>query len=108
GLSTHWPDESLRRVLQAMRSPQTEVPLGVVRSSGSRVRFPVRTTRLMFVAAIGGSFASTRVKSRLETEPDVVKEFAPAKRPRKRAIRRASLPRVPAGARQRRRGPRRF
>src|SRR5207248_3139632 len=28
------------------------VPLGVERSSGSRVRFPVSTTRLMFVAAI--------------------------------------------------------
>src|SRR5437867_1977484 len=31
-----------------MRSLQTAVPLGVCRSSGSFVRFPTRTTRLMF------------------------------------------------------------
>src|SRR3954452_18984315 len=46
----------LRRVLEAMRSEQTDVPLAVERSSGSRVRFPVSTTRLMLVAATRGSF----------------------------------------------------
>src|SRR5215211_3917865 len=35
------------RVLTAIRSLQTAVPLGVCRSSGSRVRLPTRTTRLM-------------------------------------------------------------
>ena len=44
---------SLRRLLTATRRLQTEVPPGVERSSGSRVRFPVMTTRLMLVAAIG-------------------------------------------------------
>jgi hypothetical protein len=39
-------------VLTATRRLQTEVPLGKERSSGSRVRFPVRITLLMFVAAI--------------------------------------------------------
>src|ERR1700690_1353299 len=34
-----------------MRSLHTDVPLGSERSSGSAVRFPVRTTRLMLVAA---------------------------------------------------------
>ena len=47
---------SLRRVLHAMRRLQTAVPLGRLRSSGSRVRLPVRTTRLMLVAAIRRSF----------------------------------------------------
>src|SRR4051794_36371563 len=36
------------RVFTAMRSLQTAVPLGVLRSSGSRVRLPTSTTRLMF------------------------------------------------------------
>src|SRR5215207_6688649 len=36
-----------------MRSLQTELPLARERSSGSAVRLPVRTTRLMLVAAIG-------------------------------------------------------
>src|SRR5437764_15369323 len=35
-----------------MRRLQTDVPPRVLRSSGSRVRLPVMTTRLMFVAAI--------------------------------------------------------
>src|SRR6266480_2715216 len=35
-----------------MRRLHTEVPPDVLRSSGSRVRLPVMTTRLMFVAAI--------------------------------------------------------
>ena len=39
--------ESLRRVLTAMRRLQTAVPRGVCRSSGSRVRLPTSTTRLM-------------------------------------------------------------
>src|SRR4051794_29915484 len=57
GLSSHSPvDWFLRRVLHATRSEQTDMPLAVERSSGSRVRFPVRTTRLMFVAATVGSF----------------------------------------------------
>ena len=51
GLSTHWPDSSLRRLFTAMRRLQTGVPPGVWRSSGSRVRLPTSTTRLMF--AIG-------------------------------------------------------
>src|SRR4051794_37644269 len=38
-----------------MRRLHTGVPPEVERSSGSCVRFPVRTTRLMFVAAIGGT-----------------------------------------------------
>jgi hypothetical protein len=63
GLSSHspvWP--FLRRVLLAMRSEQTDMPLGSDRSSGSRVRFPVRTTRLMLVAATMGllSFCLTK------------------------------------------------
>src|SRR5919201_1231706 len=37
-----------RRPFTATRSLQTAVPLGVCRSSGSFVRFPTRTTRLMF------------------------------------------------------------
>src|SRR5215207_10755408 len=36
-----------------MRSLQTELPLARERNSGSAVRLPVRTTRLMLVAAIG-------------------------------------------------------
>ena len=51
GLVDDSPLESLRRLLTASRRLQTEVPLGVLRSSGSRVRFPVRMTLLMFVAA---------------------------------------------------------
>ena len=47
---------SLRRVLHAIRSEQTECRCGSERSSGSRVRLPVRTTRLMLVAATMGSF----------------------------------------------------
>jgi hypothetical protein len=42
---------SLRRVLHATPSLQTDVPFGNERSSGSLVRFPVITTRLMLVAA---------------------------------------------------------
>src|SRR5215207_9915073 len=53
GLSSHSPVAwFLRRVLDAIRSEHTDMPLAVERSSGSRVRLPVRTTRLMFVAAI--------------------------------------------------------
>src|SRR5918997_4191014 len=52
-LSSHSPvDWSLRRVLLAIRRLHTAVPPLVCRSSGSRVRLPVRTTRLMFVAAM--------------------------------------------------------
>src|SRR5919106_792566 len=52
GLSTQSPlDESLRRLFTATRSLHTEVPFGVVRSSGSLVRFPVTTTTFTFVAA---------------------------------------------------------
>src|SRR3954466_6519710 len=52
-LSSHSPLlPFLRRVLTARRRLQTEVPDGVVRSSGSRVRLPVRMTRLMLLAAI--------------------------------------------------------
>src|SRR5215217_758411 len=59
GLSSHSPVcWFLRRVLLAMRREQTDMPLGSERSSGSRVRFPVRTTRLMLVAATRGSFPS--------------------------------------------------
>ena len=36
------------RELTAIRSLQTDVPLGVCLSSGSRVRLPTRMTRLMF------------------------------------------------------------
>ena len=42
---------TFRRLLTATRRPQTGVPPGVERSSGSRVRLPVIVTRLMFVAA---------------------------------------------------------
>src|SRR3954454_3472267 len=49
-MSTHSPlAESLRRVLVATRRLHTAVPSRVERSSGSWVRFPVRTTRLMLV-----------------------------------------------------------
>jgi hypothetical protein len=66
GLSTHSPVElSLRRVLQATRSLQTDVPLGSERSSGSDVRFPVMITRLMFVAAIGGGSFRGRTTRKL-------------------------------------------
>src|SRR3954470_3356062 len=62
GLSSHSPVLLfLRRVLQATRSEHTEVPLCSERSSGSRVRLPVRTTRLMLVAATGGSFRLLRL-----------------------------------------------
>src|ERR1035441_1444866 len=50
GLSTH-SSPSLRRVLQAIRRLHTDVPLGVERSSGSAVRLPVMTTRLMLFIA---------------------------------------------------------
>src|SRR5829696_3056499 len=53
GLSSHSPVAwFLRRVLDAIRSEHTDMPLAVERSSGSLVRLPVRTTRLMFVAAM--------------------------------------------------------
>src|SRR5450755_1351573 len=56
GLSSHSPVALfLRRVLQAIRSLQTDMPPLVERSSGSRVRFPVITTRLMLVAAMLGA-----------------------------------------------------
>src|SRR5262249_50950644 len=45
---THCPVSSLRRVLTAIRSLHTDVPPPVCLSSGSLVRFPTRTTRLMF------------------------------------------------------------
>ena len=48
-------------VADAIRSEQTDMPLDVERSSGSRVRLPVRTTRLMFVAATEGSFRLLRL-----------------------------------------------
>jgi len=41
----------LRRLLTATRSLQTEVPLGVERSSGSLVKLPVIAQILMFEAA---------------------------------------------------------
>jgi hypothetical protein len=58
GLSIHSPDEaSFRRVFDAIRRLQTDIPDGSDRSSGSRVRFPVMMTRLMLVAAMSaGSF----------------------------------------------------
>src|SRR3954451_14917179 len=77
-MSIHSPEVlSLRRVLEAIRRLQTDIPDGVDRSSGSRVRFPVRTTRLMFVAAISaGSFrlrtdslTCERVYGRVRLEP---------------------------------------
>src|SRR5439155_4209653 len=43
-----------------MRRLHTEVPPDVLRSSGSRVRLPVITTRLMFVAAISRRSLSLR------------------------------------------------
>src|SRR4051794_1913323 len=44
-----------------MRRLHTDMPDGVERSSGSRVRLPVSTTRLMLVAAmVAGSFRATR------------------------------------------------
>src|ERR1700735_4589201 len=52
GLSAHSPSASLRRVLHATRRLQTDVPLGSVRRSGSAVRLPVRTTRLMLTLLI--------------------------------------------------------
>src|SRR3954451_17172747 len=62
GLSSQSPVAALRRrVLQATRSEHTGVPLPVERSSGSRVRLPVRTTRLMLVAATEGSFRLLRL-----------------------------------------------
>jgi hypothetical protein len=52
GLSCQSPLASLRRVLDAIRMAQIERPELVERSSGSRVRLPVSTTRLMLVAAM--------------------------------------------------------
>src|SRR5215212_1664271 len=55
GLSSHSPVWLfLRRVFEAIRNEQTARPELVERSSGSRVRLPVRTTRLMLVAATSG------------------------------------------------------
>src|SRR4051794_27987928 len=66
GLSSHSPvDWFLRRVLDAIRSEQTDIPLAVERSSGSLVRLPVRTTRLMFVAAIGWLLSSGEGRGKL-------------------------------------------
>src|ERR687892_505376 len=63
GLSTQSPvDWSLRRVLQATRIEHTDVPLPVERSSGSRVRLPVRMTRLMLVAATGAPFDFSKAR----------------------------------------------
>src|SRR5215210_1099112 len=47
-----------------MRSEHTDMPLGSERSSGSRVRLPVRTTRLMFVAATEWLLSQTSLDSR--------------------------------------------
>src|SRR5215218_9913797 len=79
GLSSHSPVAwFLRRVLDAIRSEQTDMPLAVERSSGSRVRLSVSTKRLMFVAAIevapfGGEGAGIslvrRVYGRLRGNP---------------------------------------
>src|SRR5919206_233663 len=67
GLSSHSPvDWFLRRVLEAMRREQTDRPLAVERSSGSRVRLPVRTTRLMLVAAMEGSFRRRGARAELD------------------------------------------
>src|SRR5205823_119217 len=52
---------SFCRVFTASLSLQTAVPLGVWRSSGSRVRLPTRTTRLMF--AIGTLLPYTNARS---------------------------------------------
>src|SRR5215213_3883143 len=69
GLSSHSPDAPLRRVLQATRSEHTARPLPVERSSGSRVRLPVRTTLLMLVAAMEAPFDSSDCsKSSVEAE----------------------------------------
>src|ERR1700689_1298428 len=43
-----------------MRRLHTDMPLGSERSSGSAVRLPVSTTRLMFVAAMSPSFPLRR------------------------------------------------
>src|SRR3954447_19995300 len=65
GLSSQSPPALRRRVLQATRSEHTGVPPWVERSSGSRVRLPVRTTRLMLVAATDGSFRLLRLSWKL-------------------------------------------
>src|SRR5207248_2370828 len=58
--AAHSPLAALRRLFTATRSSQTGVPLGRLRSSGSRVRLPVRTTTLMLVAATCSAPLSTR------------------------------------------------
>src|SRR5665811_457257 len=47
GFSIHSPASFLYFSFTASPRVQTDLPLGVVRSSGSRVRFPTRTTRLI-------------------------------------------------------------
>src|SRR5436853_7064938 len=47
-------DPFLRRVLHATPSLQIDSPPGVVRCSGSRVKLPVNTTRLMFIEPPSG------------------------------------------------------
>src|SRR5205823_1339324 len=58
--SSHWPVcPSLRRPLTARPSLQIPSPPGVVRCSGSLVRLPVSTTRLMFPAIPQAPFQAT-------------------------------------------------
>src|SRR5688572_28058360 len=59
GLSSHSPFAFFRRLLTATRSLQTDVPLGKLRSSGSRVRLPVTTTTFTFVAATRSHLSQT-------------------------------------------------
>src|SRR5215210_4557668 len=47
-----------------MRRLHTDIPLGSERSSGSRVRLPVSTTRLMFVAATAWLLSDASLDSR--------------------------------------------
>jgi site-specific DNA recombinase len=53
GFSAKLPSESRRLELQAIRREQTLDPDGSARSSGSRVRRPTRTTRLMVYDIVG-------------------------------------------------------
>src|SRR5688572_14339667 len=60
-----------------MRRLHTDMPLGSERSSGSRVRFPVRMTRLMLVAAMVCGLLSATNETRSPSLGRGPERFAP-------------------------------